>query len=105
MDRKLNITHLPKAHGVDKSSLTNTIERAYDKINQRLPGEMLMDVHFKEFHGQGAREEVEVKAKVVIGGIHLHSSAKEWDAQKALHGALDAIEKEADKAIHKKSRG
>ncbi len=93
---------MPQGHGIDRALVLGTIEKFYDKLSTRLPGEMFMEVHFKEAHTGGKREQVEAHVKVVVGGIVLHSKHIEWDAEKAVHVALRAVEKEADKAIHKK---
>jgi len=102
MERKLNISKMPQGHGIDKAIVTNLIERSYDKLNQRMQGELLMEVHFKEFHKSGTKEEVEVKVRAVIAGFSFHADARDWSAEKAAKTALVAIEKEAQRAIEKK---
>ena len=105
VERKIQISNMPKAHGIDSAKVQTVIEKYYDKLSTRLPGEMFMEVHFKESHSTGKsskREQVEAHVKVVIGGILLHSKHIEWDAEKAVIVALKAVEKEADKAIHKR---
>lgn len=100
--RKIQVSHLPEGHGIDRALLQNLIEKYYDRLNTRLPGEMFMEVHFKEAHTGGKREQVEVHAKAVIAGINLHARHIEWDAKKALTASMKALEKEAEKVLHKK---
>ena len=102
MDRKINISHLPEGQGIDRSILTNIIEKFYDKLSKRLPGEMLLDVHFKEFRKHGSKELVETKVKVNVEGINLYATGEEWNAEMSLKEALAATEKEAGRLIDKK---
>ncbi|HLC93209.1 MAG TPA: hypothetical protein VJH23_05895 [archaeon] len=102
MERKLNISNMPQGHGIDEATIRNLLERAYDKLNDRMHGELLMDVHFKEFHKTGAKEEVETKVKAVVAGFQFHADARDWSAEKSVKTALAAIEKEAQRAIAKK---
>ena len=93
---------MPTGHGIDVATINALIERAYDKLNARMHGELFMEVHFKEFNKTGDREEVEVKVKAVIAGFKFHADARDWRAEKSVKTALMAIEKEAERAIHKK---
>ncbi len=102
MERKLNISNLPDGHGIDKAAVMGLIERAYDKLNDRMHKELLMEVHFKEFHKSGNREEVETKVKAVVAGFQFNADARDWSAEKSVKSALEAIEKEAERAISKK---
>ncbi len=104
VDRKINISNLPEGHGIDKAILISLIEKAYDKMSQRMPGELLMEAHFKESHKQSKTGQVEVKLKAVVAGITLNTDSIEWGAEKALKGAIQAIEKEAEKAVQRKKR-
>lgn len=103
MERKINISSLPEGHGTDKSTLLSLIERFYDKLTVYAKGELLLEVHFKEFHKKGAREQVETKITATGPGFRLHAMAEEWGAEKSLKKALDAIEKEIKKGNSKKT--
>lgn len=105
MERKLNISNMPDSHGIDKATITSLIERYYDKLGARMPGELLMDVHFKEFHKTGQKEEVETKVKAVVAGFQFHAEGRGWSAEKSVKMALNTIEKEAERAIQKKKDG
>ncbi len=98
MERKINISNLPKVHPVNKDTIQNMVDKTYDKLITRLNGEITMNVHFKESKTEGSREQFEVNVKASITGINLNATAREWGAEKALSVCLSAIEKEAEKA-------
>ncbi|HIH09762.1 MAG TPA: hypothetical protein HA254_03765 [Candidatus Diapherotrites archaeon] len=102
IERKINISGMPQGHGIDISQLTSQIEKFYDKLTSRLGGGISLGVHFREFHKQGKREQVETKTSLNTAGIALHASAKEWEAENSLKSALNALEKEAEKVILRK---
>ena len=95
---------MPEGHGIDKATVKNLIERCYDKLNSRMHGELLMDVHFKEYHKEGHKEEIETKVKAVVAGFSFHADAREWSAEKSAKKALEDIEREAERAISKRKR-
>lgn len=100
--RKIQVSGMPTGHGIDRAAVQSTIEKYYDRLGMRISGEMFMEVHFKEAHTKGMREQVEAHTRVVVGGIVLHSKHVEWDAAKAVLATLKAIEKEAEKVIRRK---
>ncbi|MAG18261.1 MAG: hypothetical protein CL944_02185 [Candidatus Diapherotrites archaeon] len=97
-NKLIQITHLPKQDEIKKQSLINAIEKSYGKLTSFLPGELMLEIHFRESKKQGNREQFEVKANANVAGISLHSKFIDWDSEKALKQALTALEKEAIKA-------
>jgi len=97
-DRIIQITKLPQADALKKQALVNSIEKAYDRLNNLLPGELTLEIHFRESRKHGKREQFEVKTNAVVEGISLHASFIDWDSEKALKKVLDSLEKEALKA-------
>ena len=104
MERKIQVSGMPQGHGIDSARVETTIAKFYDKLAQMIPEPMTMEVHFKEAHTGGKREQVEVHVKTVVGGGKnvLVSKQIEWDAEKAVHAALEAVLKEARKLAGKK---
>ncbi len=102
-ERKIRVSNLAEGHGIVRAVLLNDIERFYDKMSQRLHGEVVLEVRFKEFHKGGKRERVESLATIVSPGIRLHATAEEWDARKATKEAFNAIEKEFEHKMKKTS--
>ncbi len=102
MERNIRVSNMPEKGGIEKLALMNLIEKRYDRLAAILPEGLALEIHFKGTHGQGKREQIEVHAKAVAQGVGLHSSFMEWDAEKALKEALDALDKEAKKALGKK---
>lgn len=104
MERKIQISGMPQGHGIDQAKVQGTIEKFYDKFRARIDGPMIMEVHFKEAHTGGKREQVEAHVKVVVAGgkTVLHSKQIEWDAEKAVHAALSAVLKESERTGRKK---
>ncbi len=103
MERNIRISNMPEKGGIEKLALMNLIEKRYDRLAAILPEGLAMEIHFKEAsHGQGKHEQIEVRAKAVAQGVNLHSSFMEWGIEKALKEALDALDKEAKKALGKK---
>ncbi|PIN85589.1 MAG: hypothetical protein COV47_01460 [Candidatus Diapherotrites archaeon CG11_big_fil_rev_8_21_14_0_20_37_9] len=102
MERKIQISNIPKTHHVDKDAITQKAIKTYDKINTRIPGELTLDIHFKEAKIQGNREQIEAKVKAVVASTVLNATFIEWNAEKALTLCLAAIEKEAAKKTESK---
>ena len=95
--KKIRITHLPDVDSFEKQKLLELIYSHYDKLNSKLPGELTLEVHFKEIRKDGSRKLVETKVKVLANGVSLNASFSEWEAEKSLHRVLQSIEKEAEK--------
>ena len=107
MERRIQVSNMPRASSIDASAVQNRIEKYYDKLAKRVPGGLAMDVHFKEGHiagkGEDRKEQIEAYVKVVVaGGSNVfHAKHVEWHAIKAVRGAMEAIEKESMKALKK----
>ena len=103
--KKIKITHLPETTNMDKEEIYSHIEKTYDKINDLLPGELVMEIHFKKNkQGNEKREKVEIKAGAIIAGFSFHSSFSGWDINKILKQSLLALERETIKAKTYKSK-
>lgn len=103
-ERKIRVSNMPEGHGIDRAKAETTIAKFYDKLAGRLGETMVMEVHFKEAHTGGKREQVEAHVKIVVAGGKrvLASKQIEWNAEKAVHAALAAVFKEAQKSAGKK---
>ena len=97
MENKIQISHIPKVQPVSKELLFGMANKTYERLNERFPGELIMDIHFRETKKTGNREQIEAKVKTVVGGIVLNATFKEWSADKALKLCLAAISKEAQR--------
>jgi len=103
--KKIKITHLPETTNMDKEKIYSHIEKVYDKINELLPGELVMEIHFKKNkQGNEKREKIEIKAGAIIAGFSLHSSFSGWDINKILKQTLIALERKTIKAKTYKSK-
>ena len=97
--KKIKITHLPEIDRFQKDAIYTQIEKTYSKINELLPGELAMEIHFKKIHqGTHKREIFEIKSGAAIAGFSFRSSFSDWDIEKALKHSLLALEKETIKA-------
>ena len=97
--KKIKIMHLPETDQIDKDEIYSHIEKTYDKINDLLPGELVLEIHFKKNHqGNDKREKFEIKAGAIIAGFSFHSSFSNWDIGKTLKQSLLALERETIKA-------
>jgi ribosome-associated translation inhibitor RaiA len=108
MDRKIQVVHLLEGHNIDKLVLMSKIEKFYDKLAKNFMREIFMEVHFKVYNDKGKmeskREQIETKIHVKAPHLNLNASETEWDAIKSLKKAFKAIEKEAEKALHKQEK-
>ena len=108
MERNIRISNMPKGQAIDSAAIQIAIDKTYDKLSQRFAEPVSMEIHFKEGHVQrkkdGQKEQTEAHVKAIIGGgaSLLHAKHVEWNAAKAVKGALNAVEKEASKALGKK---
>jgi len=103
MIKKIKITHLPETTQLDKDEIYSHIERTYSKINVLLPGELVMEIHFKKNQqGNSKRNLFEIKAGAIIAGYSFHSAFSGWDINKTLKKTLIALEKETIKAKNNK---
>jgi ribosome-associated translation inhibitor RaiA len=108
MERKIQVVHLPEGHNIDKLVLMSKIENFYDKLAKKLSGEIFMEVYFKVYNDKGKveskREQIETKIHVKAPHLNLNASETEWDIIKSLKKTFKAIEKEAEKALHKQKK-
>lgn len=108
MERRIQVVHLPDSRGIDKSMLVTEIEKFYDKLSAKLPGELFLEAHFKVYNDKGEaenkREQIETKIHARTATLRFNASEVEWDAMKSLKKTFKAIEKETEKAIHAKGK-
>ena len=101
MENKIQISHLPKVQAVNKEALFEMTAKSYNRLNMQLPGELKMEVHFRESKKSNDKTQIEAKVKAVAEKMVLNATFREWSSNKALKLCLAAIHKEAQ---HKKRK-
>ncbi|MCR4369370.1 MAG: hypothetical protein NUV67_05695 [archaeon] len=102
-EKKIQIVHLPSINEIDKQVMAGNIEHAYERLGIYIPGELVMEVHFKQSSSTGKRQLYEVHAHIRGIGKKFNAKFSDWDASKALNKTLAALEKEASKNKSKKN--
>jgi len=96
-ERKIQVVHLPGLKEMEGGILTRMIENYYDRLQTFIPGEMLLEIGFREAHKEGNRTKVEVRGNVIAPKNKLHAEFTDWVSEKALKQTLEALLKEAEK--------
>jgi ribosome-associated translation inhibitor RaiA len=99
VDRKIQISKLPKVDEIDRAKLDGSLAKSYDKLKKLLNNDIFLKAHFKDFQRAGSRKNHSVQLHLSLPGLELSSSATDWNLITALQEALGKLEREAEKKI------
>lgn len=86
---------------IDRAAIYNLAAESQHKLQLILHNKVEISIHFKEYSKTGSRKQYEVQSKLIAPGLSFAASSKEWDAVKAANAAIQALEKEVSKGIHR----
>ena len=101
MNRKIELSNMPKLDNMNKQLLTEIVERQYDKFEKILGENTYLKINFKESSKAGNKSRYDVNAMLIVNNKTLVSKASEWDATEALQKVLSKLNSEAVKAMKK----
>ncbi len=93
--RKIEASGIPDLDEFEKSIIQSSLIGAFDKMQPRQSGEILLHAHFKEHESEGKRAKYTVHLKLVSPGKTFVASEVGWKPVDVLQKTIKALEREA----------
>jgi len=103
--RKIEASDIPDLDEFDKSIIQTSLCNAFDKMQPRQGGEILLHAHFKKHESEGKRAKYTVHLKLATPGKTFVASEFGWKPIDVLQKTIKALEREATESRQKRGEG